>query len=200
MKRHGKNLKCMLLKSQSEKATHCMIPTTWHSGNDETIVAVQLLSCVWLFSTLWGTARQASLPSPSSGAFPNSCPLSQWCHPAIASSCSLLLLPPVFPSISLFQWVCSSHQVTKVVELQLQHQSFQWIFRIDFFRIDWFDFFEVQGTLKSLLQFHSLKASILQHSVFFIVQLWRQKVSVARSWRQHWGGGWGMHRQSTEEF
>ena len=63
----------------------------------------------------------------------------------------------------LFQWVSSSHQVAKVLELQLQHQSFQWIFRVDSFRIDWFDLLAVQGTLRSLLQHHSLKASILWH-------------------------------------
>ena len=44
----------------------------------------------------------------------------------------LLLLPSVFLSISIFQWVSSSHQVAEVLELQLQHQSFQWIFRVDF--------------------------------------------------------------------
>ena len=49
--------------------------------------------------------------------------------------------------------------------------SFQWIFTVDFFRIASFDIFAVQGTLKSLLQHHSSKASILQHSAFFIVQL-----------------------------
>ena len=71
----------------------------------------------------------------------------------------------------LFKWVSSSHQVTKVLEFQLQHQSFQWIFRTDFLRVDWFDLLAVQGTLKSLLQHHSWKASILWCSAFFIVQL-----------------------------
>ena len=52
------------------------------------------------------------------------------------------------------------------MELQLQHQSFQGIFRVDSFRIDWFYLLAVQGTLKSLLQHHSLKASILWHSTF----------------------------------
>ena len=71
----------------------------------------------------------------------------------------------------LFQWVSSNHQVAKVMQLQFQHQSFQWIFRVDFLWNYWFDIPEAQGTLKSLLQHHSLKASILQHSAFFIVQL-----------------------------
>ena len=57
------------------------------------------------------------------------------------------------------------------MELQLQHQSFQIIFRIDSFRIDWLDFLAVQGTFKSLLQHHSSKPSVLRHSAFFMVLL-----------------------------
>ena len=57
------------------------------------------------------------------------------------------------------------------MELQLQHESFQWIFGLISFRIDWLDLLAVQGTLKSLLQHHNLKASILQHSAFFMVKL-----------------------------
>ena len=68
-------------------------------------------------------------PSPSPGVCSNSCPLSQWCYPTISSSdtpCSSC--PQSFPaSGNLFQWVGSSHWVAKVLELQLQHQSFQWI-------------------------------------------------------------------------
>ena len=82
--------------------------------------------------------------------------------------------PPAFnlsQHQGLFQWVSSLHQVAKVLEFQLQHQSFQWIFRTGFFRVDWFDLLAFQGTLKSLLQHHSSKASILQHSAFFTVQL-----------------------------
>ena len=69
----------------------------------------------------------------------------------------------------LFQWVNSLHQVAKVLEFQLQHQSFQWT--LISFRMDWLDLLAVQGTLKSLLQHHSSKASILWHSAFFIVWL-----------------------------
>ena len=89
------------------------------------------------------------------------------------------LSPPSPPALSLsqhqslFQWVSSLHQVAKVLELQLQLQSFQWIFRTGLisFWMDWLDLFAVQGTLKSLLQNHSSKASILQCSAFFIFQL-----------------------------
>ena len=72
-------------------------------------------------------------PSPSPGACSNSCPLSRWCHPTISSS----VIPfssclQSFPASRFFQWVNSLHQVVKVLEFQLQHQSFQWIFRVDF--------------------------------------------------------------------
>ena len=63
--------------------------------------------------------------------------------------------PPTFnlsQHQGLFKWVSPSHQVAKVLEFQLQHQSFQWTFS---FRMDWLDLFAVQGTLKSLLQHHS---------------------------------------------
>ena len=72
-------------------------------------------------------------PSPTARACSNSCPSSQWCHQP-----SYPLLPPSPPTFNLFQyqglfqWVSSSHQVAKVLELPLQHQSFQWIFRTDF--------------------------------------------------------------------
>jgi len=71
--------------------------------------------------------------SPTPGVYLNSCPLSQWCHPTISSS--VVPSPPAFDLSQhqgLFKWVSSSHQVTKVLEFQLQHQSFQWIFRTDF--------------------------------------------------------------------
>ena len=76
-------------------------------------------------------------PSPISGAYSNSCPSSWGCPPAISSS----VIPfPISISLSqhqgLFQWVSSSHQVAKVLEFQLQHQSFQWELRTDFFE-DW---------------------------------------------------------------
>ena len=80
------------------------------------------------------------------------------------------LLSPSLPAfnfsqhLGLFQWVSSSHQVVRVLELQLHHQSFQWIFRMISHRIDWFDLLAVQGTLKNLLQHHNLKASVLQCS------------------------------------
>ena len=125
-------------------------------------------------------------PSWTPGDYPNSCPLSRWCHPTTSSGhlcCPLFLLPSIFPSIRIFSrsWIMirvmdpdplqvnSSNWVAKVLEFE--HQSFQWIFRTDFFRFDWLDLIAVQGTLKSLHQQHSSKALTLQHSTFFIIQL-----------------------------
>ena len=72
-------------------------------------------------------------PSPTPRLYPNSCPLSWWCHPAISSS---VVPSPLAFNLSehqgLFKWVGFSHQVAKVLEFQLQHQSFQWIVRTDF--------------------------------------------------------------------
>ena len=72
-------------------------------------------------------------PSPTPEACSNSCPSSQWCHPTISSSVVHFSCLRSFPaSLSLFQWVSSLHQVAKILQFQLQHQSFQWIFRTDF--------------------------------------------------------------------
>ena len=91
-------------------------------------VAVQSPSHVPFFATPWTVARQSPSPSPSSRVCPSSCPLHQWCHPAISSSSTLSLSQ----NQGLFQWVSSLHQMTKILELQLQHQSFQWVFTVDF--------------------------------------------------------------------
>ena len=73
-----------------------------------------------------------------------------WVGDAIQPSHSLLSPSPPTFNLSqhqgLFQWVSVSHQVAKVLELQLQHQSFQWIFRTDSFRINWFELFAIQET------------------------------------------------------
>ena len=71
----------------------------------------------------------------------------------------------------LFQWDSFSHRMAKVLEFQFQHQPFQWILGLISFRMDWLDLLVVQGTLKSLLQHYSSKASILRCSAFFKVQL-----------------------------
>ena len=71
-------------------------------------------------------------PSPFPKVCPSSCSLHWWCHPAVSSSDTLFSFCPLsFPASGLSQWVICSHQVTKILELQIQHPSFQWIFRID---------------------------------------------------------------------
>ena len=82
--------------------------------------------------------------------------------------CPLLLLPSFFPRIRFFTNESAFlHQVAKVLEFQLQHQSLGLIS----FRMDWLDLPAIQGTLKSLHQHHNFKVSILQWSAFFMVQL-----------------------------
>ena len=110
-------------------------------------------------------------PSPTPRVHPNSCPSSQWCHPAISSS-PLLLLPPIPPSIRVF-----SNESTLRMRWP-KYWSFSFSIRpsnehpgLISFRMDWLDLLTVQGTLKSLLQHHSSKASILWCSDFFTVQL-----------------------------
>ena len=86
------------------------------------------------------------------------------CHPF--SSCL-----QSFPASRSFPVVDSAHKVCKVLELQLQYSPSNEYSGLISFRIDWFELFAVQGTLKSLLQHHSSKASVLQHSAIFMVQL-----------------------------
>ena len=85
----------------------------------------------------WLQHVRYSCPSPSPRPCSNSCPLSQWCHPTTSSSVvpfsSCLLRFPALRSVPMSR---SLHQVDKVLQLQLQHQSFQWRFRVDFL-YDW---------------------------------------------------------------
>ena len=101
-------------------------------------------------------------PSPFPRACSNSCPLSWWCHPTILSSS-----PPAFnlsQHQGLFQWVGSLHKVSKVLEFSFSISPFNEYSGLISFRINWYAFLVVQGTLKSLLQHHSLEGSILWHS------------------------------------
>ena len=137
------------------------------------IVVVQLLSRVCLFVTLWPAACQASLSITNSWSPPKAMSIkSVMPSNHLILCCPLLLLPSIFPSIRGF----SSESA-----LCIRWPKY-WSFSFNIspsnkhkglisFRIDWFDLLAVQGTLKSLLQHHNLKASILWHSVFFMVQL-----------------------------
>ena len=114
--------------------------------------------------------QHARLPCPSPALEACSCPSSQWYHTTISSS--------VIPFSSCLQsfpaWVFSNNSVLWI------RWPKNWSFSINpsseysrliSFRIDWLDLLAVQGTLKNLLQHHSSKASILQHSAFFLVQI-----------------------------
>ena len=111
-------------------------------------------------------------PSPSPGACSNSCPSSQWCHPTIStsvipfSSClQSFLASEYFPMSQFFTSGGQSIGVSASTSVLNEYSG------LTSFRMDWLDLLAVQGTLKGLLQYHSSKASILWHSVFFIVQL-----------------------------
>ena len=101
-------------------------------------------------------------PSPTPGVHSNSCPLSLWRHPTISSSVvPFSSCPQSLPASESFPWVNSSHEVAKVLEFQLSIIPSKEIPGLMSFRMDWLDLHAVQGTLKSLLQHHSSKASIL---------------------------------------
>ena len=135
--------------------------------------SVQSLSHVWLFATSWTTAHQASLSITNSRIPPKPMSIvSMMPSNHLILCCTLLLLPSIFPSIRVFsnesalcmRWpkywsfsfnISPSNERTGLIS----------------FRMDWLDLLAVQGTLKSLLQHHSSKASVLLCSSFFIVQL-----------------------------
>ena len=124
-------------------------------------------------NSLWPHGLQHTrppCPSSTPGVYSNSCPLSRWCHTTISSSVVPFSRPSIFPSNRIFsnesalciRWpkywsfsfnICTSNEYSELIS----------------FRIDWLDLLAVQGTLKSLLQHHSSKASIFQNSAFFIV-------------------------------
>ena len=134
--------------------------------------SVQSLSRVRLFATPWIAARQASLSITNSWSLLKLMPIKSVMPCSHLILCRpLLILPPIPPSIRVF-----SNKST----LHMRWPKF-WSFSFSIspsnehpgliFRMDWLDLLAVQGTLKSLLQHHSSKASIFQRSAFFIVQI-----------------------------
>ena len=132
-------------------------------------------SCSVLSDSLWPHESQHArppCPSPTPRVHSNSCPLSRWCHPTISSSvipfssCSQSFpASGSFPMSQLFTWGCQSIGVSASASvLPMNYLG------LISFRMDLLDLLTVQGTLKSLLQPHSSKASILWHSAFFMVQ------------------------------
>ena len=134
--------------------------------------SVQLLSCVRLFATPWTAACQASLSiTNSQNMFKLMSIESVMPSNHVILCCPLLLLPSIFPSIR----VISNESVFCISWPKYWSFSFSISPSNEYsglisFRIDWFDLLAVQGTLKSLLQHHCSKVSILQCSAFFIVQ------------------------------
>ena len=121
-------------------------------------------------------------PSPTPGLNPNSCPLSQWCHPAISSSivpfssCPQSLPASVFSNESTLHMRWPKYwSFSFSISPSNEHPG------LVSFRMDLLDFLVVQGTRKSLLQHHSSKASILQHSGFFTVQLSHPYMSTGKT-------------------
>ena len=145
--------------------------------------SVQLLSHVWLFATPWITTRQASLSITNSQSLPKLMSIESVMPSSQLILCRPLLpLPPIPPSVRVF-----SNEST----LRMRWPKY-WSFSFNIspsnehpglisFRMDWLDLLAVHGTLKSLLQHHSSKASIFQHSAFFTVQL----TSIHDYWKNH---------------
>ena len=132
--------------------------------------SIQSLSRVRLFATPWTAACQASLSITNCWSLPKPMSIesvmpSNLCHP-------LLLLPSIFPSIRVFSNESAlSIRWPKYWSFCLNVNPSNEHPGLNSFRMDWLDLLAVQGTLKSLLQHHSSKASILQRSAFFTVQL-----------------------------
>ena len=134
--------------------------------------SVQSLSCVQLFATPWTAARQASLSITNSWSSPKPMSIESVMPPNHVILCHPLLPPSILPSIRVFSNESALHirwpkywSFSFNISPSNEHPG------LISFRMDWLDLLEVQGTLKSLLQHHSSKASILWYSAFFIVQL-----------------------------
>ena len=133
--------------------------------------SVQSLSCVWLFVIPWTAARQVSLSITNSRSLLKLTSIESVMPPNHLILCRPLLLPSMFPSIRDF----SNESVLRIRWLKYWSFSFSISPSNEYsglisFRMDWLDLLAVPGTLKSLLQHDSSKASILRHSAFFIVQ------------------------------
>ena len=146
-------------------------------------VVVQLLSRVWLFAAPWTAACQASLPFTILWSLLKFMSI----EAVIASShlilyCPLLFLASIFPSSRVFPNE-SALRIgwPKYWHFSFSISSYNEYSGLIFLRIDWFDLLVVQGTLKSLLQHHSSKASILQCSAFFVVQLSHPHMTVGKT-------------------
>ena len=145
--------------------------------------SVQSLSHVWLFATPWTAAHQASLSITISWSLSKLMSIESVMTSKYLILCRpLLLLPLIFPSISVFSNESALHiRCPKYWSFSFSINPSNEHPGLTSFRMDWLDLLAVQGTLKSLLQHHSSKASILGRSAFFIVQL----TSIHDYWKNH---------------
>ena len=155
----------------------------WHQNQTKTVQSVQLLSCVLLFATPWITAHQASLSITNSWSSLKLMSI-KWVTPSshLILCRPLLLLPQIPPSIRVF-----SNEATPRMRWP-QYWSFSFsiipskeIPRLISFRMDCLALLAVQGTLKSVLQHHSSKASILWRSAFLTVQLSHPYMTIGKT-------------------
>ena len=143
-----------------------------HSRLPKTLDNLLLLSLSVMCNSLWPHGLQHARPpspSPSPRACPSSCPLHWWHHPAISSSDALFsFCPQSFPALRTFpiSWLFVSYDPNTVTSTLTSVLS-----GLISLKIDWFDLPSAQGTLRSLLQHHRSKTSVLWHFAFFMVQL-----------------------------
>ena len=135
--------------------------------------SVQSLSPVQLFATSWTTTSQASTSIINSWSLPKPMSIESVMPSSHLILCRpLLLLPSIFPSIRVFSSESPLHiRWPKYWSFSFNISSSSEHPGLICFRMDWLDLLAVQGTLKSLLQHHSSRASILEHPAFFMVQL-----------------------------
>ena len=132
----------------------------------------QSLSCVRLFVTPWTAARLASLSITNSQSLLKLMSMESVRPSNHLILCHPLLLPSLFPSIRVFSTESILYiRWPKYWSFSFSISPYNEYLGLISFRMDWFDLLAVQGTLNSLLQHHSSKASVLQHSTFFMVQL-----------------------------
>ena len=137
------------------------------------VVVVQSLSRVQLFATPWTAAHQVSPSITTSWSLLKLMSIESFMPSNhIILCCPLLLIPSIFPSIRVFSNETALHiRWPKFWNFSFSITPSNAYSEFNSFRTDWFNLLAVQGTLKSLLQHHSSKASILRHSAFFTVQL-----------------------------
>ena len=145
--------------------------------------SVQSLSHVQLFATPWTAAHQASLSITNSQSLPKLMSIKSVMPSNHLILCRPLLLPPsIFPSIRVFSDESVLHiRWPKYCSFSVSISPSNEHPGLIFFGMDWLDLLAVQGTLKSLLQHHISKASVLPHSAFFIVQLSHPYMTIGKT-------------------